>query len=309
MRLIDLKYIQTVAEEGSISKAALKLYISQPSLSNAIKKIETDLGASIFSRTKNGLILTQIGSKYFIMANNILKIYADFENDLYEMDQLAKGKAHFGITNNAGSILLPSILPTFEKMAPGFDVSFEENRSLELIELLKRGKLDFAVLHIEPSYRDDPSIEYHSISTSQFLLATARNHPCCQGIVKTPKQKYPSVDLTRFQNERFILTDYDQMSRNIAKRIFRAYNFTPPKTVVTRNLITAAKLAGAQFGVTFYPEMFLSYVDNGHDLDLYTIGDGSQSQWELVVATLSQAYIPKSTQYFTKLIQEHFRPM
>ncbi|GAU77611.1 LysR family transcriptional regulator [Fusibacter sp. 3D3] len=57
MRLTDLKYIRVVAEEGNISRAASKLYISQPSLSNAIKKIEQDLGASIFSRTKNGLVL------------------------------------------------------------------------------------------------------------------------------------------------------------------------------------------------------------------------------------------------------------
>jgi DNA-binding transcriptional LysR family regulator len=240
------------------------------------------------------------------MANSILKIYDDFENDLYEMEQLSKGKVHFGITNYVGALLLPSILPAFEKMAPNFEVSFEENRSLELIDHLKDGKIDFAVLHIEPSYRADNAIEYHSISTSQFLLATSHHHPCCRQIESLPSYGFQPIDIALFQNERFILTDYDQMSRNIAKRIFRTYNFSPQKTAVTRNILTAAKLAETQFGVTFFPEMFLPFLGKDHALDLYRIGDGSIAQWELVVATRAQTYMPKSTKYLTQLIKDHF---
>lgn len=306
MRFIDLKYIKTVAEEGTVSKAASKLFISQPSLSNAIKKIETDMGVTIFTRTKNGLVLTQIGNKYYMMANNILKIYADFENELSEIDQMAKGKSHFGITNYIGSILLPFLLPKFEKIAPDFDISFEENSSRELIEHLKVGKIDFAVLHVDPSFHDDPAIEIYPVNTSRLLLATAKNHPLCSDIKKLKGQNYPLINISRLQDERFILTDYDQMSRSISKRIFRAHNVTPQRIVVTRNIITAARLASTGFGVTFYPEIFMDFIEHDQNLDFYALEDGSLSDWELVVATLSQNYLPNATRYLTKLIQEYF---
>lgn len=307
MRFIDLKYIQTVAIEGNISKAASKLYISQPSLSNAIKKIETDLGASIFFRTKNGLVLTQVGNKYFNMANNILKIYADFENELSEIDQMTKGKISFGITNYVGSMLLPNILPEFENIAPNIDLSFVENHSHELLNLLKLGKIDFAVMHIEPSYREDLSVEFHSIIASKFLLAVSKNHPCSKVITLSSNEKYPSVDLEVFREERFILTDYDQMSRNIAKRIFKSSNFTPQKTLVTRNLITATRLASKGFGVTFFPEMYMEFIEDDSNLNFYNVCNTEANQWELVVATLSQNYLPKSTEYLINLIHKQYK--
>lgn len=308
MRLSELIYIKTVAEEGHVSRAASKLFISQPSLSNAIKKIEADLGALIFSRTKNGLVLTQIGTKYFMMANSILKIYSDFENEVHDIDQLAKGKVHFGITNYVGSLLLPTILPNFSHIAPNIEVTFEENRSLELLEMLKLGKIDFAVLHIDHAYNDDFAVKYHAISTSRFLLATQKNHPNCCPTLISSNSNFPKVDLNAFTTERFILSDYDQMSRSIAKRIFKSANFQPQKTLVTRNLITSSKLASTGFGVTFFPEMYLPLIAHQKSLDFYTIGNDYDCSWELVVATLNHTYQPKSTTLFIDLIKDYFSP-
>ncbi|MBF4694099.1 LysR family transcriptional regulator [Fusibacter ferrireducens] len=304
MRLADFKYIRAVVEEGNISRAASKLYISQPSLSNAIKKIEQDLGASIFYRTKNGLVLTHIGTKYFMMANSVLKIYADFENEIQDIEQLANGRIHFGITNYVGSLLLPSLLPTFSDMAPNIDITFEENHTMELIEKLKLGKIDLAVLHIDKVQNDDASFNFNYIKSSRFLLATQKNHPICLDIKKDTSFKYPAIDLKLLENERFILTDHDQMSRTIARRIFRASGITPTKTLITRNILTASKLAESGFGVTFFPEMYLKLINFENNIDLYTVGDDSITSWDLVVATLNNDYQPRATTAFIELIKD-----
>ena len=306
MRLIDLRYIKTVTEEGNISKAAAKLFISQPSLSNAIRKIESTLGSTLFLRTKNGLVLTHLGQKYFVMATNILKIYTDFENEISDIDHLLKGKIHFGITNYVGSTLLPVILPEFETIAPNVEISFEENRSLELIELLKYGKLDFAVMHIDDSYKNDLAIDSAIINRSRFLLATKKNHPLKSYSYFNDENLYPSMDIQLFKNERFILSDYDQMSRSIAKNVFQKANIQPSKPIVTRNLITASRLVSAGLGVTFFPEMYIDLIANDCYNDFYIIDEKYNAHWDLVISTLHQDYIPKSVLLFIDLVQQHF---
>lgn len=306
MRMMELIYIKTVTEEGNISKAASKLFISQPSLSNAIKKIETEIGSSLFTRTKKGLVLTYIGKKYFVMAKTILKIYHDFENDISDIDQLLKGNLHFGITNYVGTTLLPVVLPDFVQTAPNIELSFEENRSLELIEMLKYGKLDFAVMHIDSSHRNDHSITTNVINKSRFLIATHKNHPLKSKAHFVDGLPYPSIDIKFFKNERFILSDYDQMSRAIAKKVFKKACIQPDVSLVTRNLITASRLASAGLGVTFFPEMYLDLISGDYQNDFYYIDDKYEAYWELVIATLAHAYIPKSALLFIDLIKANF---
>ena len=76
----ELLYVKTIAEIGNMSKAAKKLFIAQPSLSQSLQRLEDSLGAPLFNRTPGGLTLTYIGEKYYQAANQILKIYGDLEN-------------------------------------------------------------------------------------------------------------------------------------------------------------------------------------------------------------------------------------
>ena len=87
----ELLYINTIAEEKSISKASRKLFISQPSLSQAVQRIEEHLGTILFKRTNTGLILTVAGEKYYKMANQILKIYDDFKTEINDINDMKTG--------------------------------------------------------------------------------------------------------------------------------------------------------------------------------------------------------------------------
>ena len=108
----ELEYIKTVADEKSISSAARKLYIAQPSLSQSLQRIEENLGAKLFNRTPSGLTLTYAGERCYQMACQVLKIYSDFEAEISDINQLKTGRIVMGTTNRRG--------------LPGFGVEWNE---------------------------------------------------------------------------------------------------------------------------------------------------------------------------------------
>ena len=110
----ELEYIKTVADEKSISAAARKLYIAQPSLSQSLQRIEENLDAHLFNRTPSGLTLTYAGKRCYQMACQVLKIYSDFETEISDIKQLKSGRIVMGTTNHLGTVILPKILPEFK---------------------------------------------------------------------------------------------------------------------------------------------------------------------------------------------------
>ena len=87
----ELMYVKTIAEEKTISKAAQKLFVAQPSLSQSLQRIEEALGARLFNRTAGGLTLTYAGERYYHMATQILKMYQDFETEVSDINNLKPG--------------------------------------------------------------------------------------------------------------------------------------------------------------------------------------------------------------------------
>ena len=114
----ELLYVKTIVEEHSISKAAQKLYVSQPSLSTCIQKIEKQLGTKLFNRTNNGLVQTFAGERYYKLALDVMKIYRNFEIEMSDINNLKKGRIVLGITVYLATHVLPIILPAFKKQCP-----------------------------------------------------------------------------------------------------------------------------------------------------------------------------------------------
>lgn len=118
----ELLYIKTIADEGSMTRAAQKLFITQPSLSHCVMNIEQQLGTRLFTRTSGGLVLTYAGEKYYRMACEVLRVYAAFESEISEERALAQGRVTVGITNYLATTHLPRMLPAFHREHPGIEV-------------------------------------------------------------------------------------------------------------------------------------------------------------------------------------------
>ena len=155
----ELLYVKTVADERSISRAAKKLFIAQPSLSQSIQKIEEGLGTRLFFRTAGGLTLTFAGERYYHMASEILKRYEDFELEISDINNLKTGKIHLGITNHLGTLTLARVLPRYREICSHIEVYIHEENSEKLEQMLLSGGVDFAIMHA-PKENTQAQIEY-----------------------------------------------------------------------------------------------------------------------------------------------------
>ena len=135
----ELLYVKTIADEKSITGAARKLYVAQPSLSQALQKLEDQIGTPLFKRTTGGLTLTYAGERYYYMACQILKMYENFEIEVSDINNLKTGRIHFGITNHLGMLLLPQTMKRFQEICPFVEVQVAEDTTAILeMRLLSR---------------------------------------------------------------------------------------------------------------------------------------------------------------------------
>ena len=146
MDLKELNYVVTVANEGSISRAAEKLFMSQSSLSQAIRVLEQDLGTSVFVRTTRGVRPTAAGDAFISHAKQILQQYRTACSEAADIENLNGGTMIFGISTYRGTYLLPPVLKRFRTLYPKVHVEICEMDSIDLEDQLLEGLLDLALI-------------------------------------------------------------------------------------------------------------------------------------------------------------------
>lgn len=171
----ELLYIKKIADTKSISKAAEELFIAQPSLSQALQRIEKELGTHLFIREPRGMKLTYAGEKYYLMAKEILDIYSDFKSEITHINELKSGRLVIGIARYMGMNILPKVLPEFNKRYPNVELIVMERNTKTLEELVLSGDVDFALTHVHKKDLNE-KIQYKILREDHFVLVTQKNY-------------------------------------------------------------------------------------------------------------------------------------
>jgi DNA-binding transcriptional LysR family regulator len=303
----ELLYIKTIVEEKSISRAAEKLFISEPSLSKCIRKIEFDLGTKFFVRRGTGLVPTLAGEEYYKVANEILKIYGDFKNEVCDINNLKKGKLILGTTRYLATYLLPIILPAYKEKYPNIEIDLIEENSFELKKTLLSGELDLAIMHMSPlnELSSNTKLEFIILLKDPFLLATRKQHPLKKYSRMVNGLPYPEVDIKRFIDEPFILIRNGQKIREVSELIFQRANFYPHNvTLVTKSFETARRLACMGMGVTFVPLQYSRLFGENFQCDYYCIEDKYSPFWTLGIAIKRNSYTSRATKAMIQIIEQ-----
>lgn len=302
----ELLYVKTIAEEQSISKAAQKLFLTQPSLSKCIQRIEASLGTKLFKRTSAGLILTFAGERYYQIATDIMKIYNDFEIEVSDINNLKKGRITIGFTTYLAVYLLPVVLPVFKQQCPNIEVIIVEKTSSELEKALGIGEIDFAIMHTSPFYEISNSlnVDFHPLFKDPFILVTKPNHILDRYAEEVEGLDYPLIDLALFAREPFIMVTRVQRIRQVSDIILQKANINPIIALTTKNYETARRLACAGIGVTFVPKQYLQLFTNTYEPAYYYIDEKYTPYWTLCVAVQKNAYISKASQLFIKMLSQ-----
>lgn len=304
----ELLYVKTVADEKSLSKAAHKLFLTQPSLSVCIQKIEKKLGVNLFKRTSSGLLLTFAGERYYQIASDILKIYSDFQIEVSDINNLKKGRITVGITVYLATYMLPLILPAFKQQCPNIEVLIVEKNSTELEKSLTLGEIDFAIMHTIPlnEYVNGPNSDIYPLYKDPLVLVTKKNHPLKGWAIVRNDLDYPQIDITLFKDEPFIMLNSEQKIRQATDLILHKANLTPHITLTTKSYETARRLACEGLGVTLVPHQYLNIFPGYYAPDYYYIDENYSPYWTMCVAVSKGAYVSKAARVFIRMVSEKF---
>jgi LysR family hydrogen peroxide-inducible transcriptional activator len=146
MTLTELRYVVALAQERHFGRAAQKCFVTQPTLSLALAKLEDELGVLLFERNKNEVLVTPLGEAIVEQARRVLDEVGKIQTLAKgSRDQLA-GALRLGIIPTIGPYLLPDLVPILRKRAPGMPLVIEENFTANLVPMLRDGEIDVAIV-------------------------------------------------------------------------------------------------------------------------------------------------------------------
>lgn len=146
MTLRQLEAFLAVAREGSFSRAARRIHLSQPTLSEHVAELERELGARLFIRTGRGIGLTEPGRIFEGYASRAVTTLADARRAMQELDGLQRGSLVVGASTTPGTYLLPGVIARFRAQHPGIEFRLELGNSREIEERVQSNELDLGVV-------------------------------------------------------------------------------------------------------------------------------------------------------------------
>ena len=239
MNITQLKYFHAVAIYRTVSLAAQHLYISQPSLSNAIKELEREFAVSLFYRRYNGMFLTPEGTKLFNSTKELLARYDEVERMMHNLGRDTK-ELRLGIPPMISSFILTDIYKDFILKNADLDLLITEKGRYELVEMLNDGILDAVILpHTKPF---DSSISAKKIGTLEIVCCVNKNNPLAIEKEITPKM-LEGTPLVLFSDSFF-------QTKKI-KSWFSEEGVEPTVSIQTEQLSTAQNMIENDLAVGF----------------------------------------------------------
>ena len=174
MTLTELRYIVAVARERHFGKAAKACHVSQPTLSVAIKKLEDELGVSIFERGSSDISLSPVGERVVQQAQQALEAADNVKQVALQGKNQLAGPLRVGAIYTIGPYLYPELIPILRKAAPEMPLVVEENYTTVLTEKLKQGELDVIIIALPYA---EQGIVTQPLYKEPFVVLLPTSHP------------------------------------------------------------------------------------------------------------------------------------
>ena len=274
------EYVYAVYTEKSFTRAAQKLFISQPSLSAAIKNIEKKIGAPLFERCGSCISPTQIGMEYIYATEKMMSARADFENRIHDIYNLETGEITVGGTNYLCSYVLPRIINRFSMDYPKIKVNLVEANSRNLSAMLDNEKIDILL----DSYDENMDMYDGSQLLNERVMLCVPSHWDINIRFKEnavyPEQIYNGkldiddiapVPVSAFSKEPFILLKKGNDMYNRATAIFEKWNISPDIVFSVDQLNISYALAESGMGACFITDTLFKFSKFGNRVVLYNL--------------------------------------
>ena len=256
-------YILTIALEQNFSRAAEKLFISQPSLSQHILRAEKELNVSLFRRDVTPLVPTYAGERMIAAAREFFLLEDRLSRKMEDIAGERVGRITVGASVTRGAYIIPGLFSSFKREYPEVELILKEGSNDMLLDLVFSGQADFAFVGSA-----DSNFEQISLRNDELLLAVPKAQPLLQSLPPDTS----SVRLELFKNLPFILLHQGQALRNIADQIFKDHGIKPLVAYETHSYDIACQMAASGLGCTF--------IQVGYG-NIWRYENARESRWEI----------------------------
>lgn len=250
MNTKQLKYVLVLAQEGSFSKAAATLNISQPSLSQYIKKIETDLGVSLFDRLEGSLRLTDAGEIYVEASRQILNVENWMENSIADLRENKCGTVTIGTSPYRSVGMVPTVAAEFKKRYPGICLITHELETALLLEGAARGEFDICLTTLPV---DENLFSYEKIMEEELVLAVPAIYREAFSAEPMEGRKYPAIDVSQLNGYPFVMITSTQVMQIAVDELCRTHGLTLQRAAVVKSLEAQLAMVRQGIGLALVP--------------------------------------------------------
>ena len=266
------KYIRTIAQYHSFSKAAQALYVSQPALSRFVKKVEDELGASLFDRDTIPLGLTPAGERYLEYAEQFQALERQMYDEFTANGTGGQGRLTIGTLPLLGMYVLPKIIPDFAEQCPSVDQRIVEYSGADILPSLEAGAVDLILTNLQPKQEEFTA---QRLMADPLVLAAPYNeemrhrYPGCGDNLANPVP----ADFSLLEGETLIVLRSWQNMRVAAETACRHYEFTPRRVVESPSLPSALSLVCSGRGITFICPSYVNCIQPQNTLIYFSLDE------------------------------------
>lgn len=243
MKWQQLEYFKTIAELEHFTKASKRLFVSQPTLSRAISKLEDEIGVPLFERQGRSVKLNQFGQIFYERVIKAMKEIENGEQEILSYVDPNRGKLSIAFLKSLGSSTFPNMINSFLSKYPNVTFEFSQNSTNAMLNQLESGDINFCLSSITENRE---TIEWEHLWTEEVFAFVSKNH-------KLANQEV--ISLKDLSDEKFIALKYGYGLRAVSDRLFEENNIKPNIVFEGEESITIMGFVAANLGITLLPKI------------------------------------------------------
>ena len=300
MNLRDLKYLVALADHKHFGRAAAACYVSQPTLSTQIKKLEDELGVPLVERAPRKVMLTPAGRDAAERARRIVAEVEQMKEAARRSQDPEAGTVRLGMFPTLGPYLLPHVVPRIRARFPHLELLLVEEKSDVLLSRLREGKLDAGLLALPVA---DDQLHTEFLFEEPFVLAVPESHPLAQR---------GSLTLAELSHQQLLLLEDGHCLREQALDVCRLSGANEKSEFRATSLETLRQMVAAEVGITLLPTLAVKPpVARSPNIHLLAFSDSHPSRRIAMVWRKSSAmsgFLQVFAQVFRELPPGLFQP-
>ncbi len=297
----QLRYLLAVSEARSVTKAAEQLYISQSALSHYIKNAELELGVPIFDRSTSPISLTYAGELYIESAKRILQETETLEKKIKDINHNMTGRIRIGFPRDRASYLCPYIIPEFRELYPNMTVIVYTDGGKELLNGLREGKVDFAILP-DSQKEDDRGLVTEYLYSEEVLISAKPGYVDSADLGGNGSY----IKLEALEKYPYYILPQGRVTRNYTEKLLDNHGLDLKIALTMDSNIGCFRMSASGGGLAMVPIITISMTKCDLPVDIYRIGE-TGVMWNINGFYRKGAYLSKPEQDFLEIVKKNMR--